>query len=387
MRLLHVDTGRSWRGGQAQVAFLLRGLCEAGYDPILAAPTGSPLAVAGAAAGIPVASCDGRGDLDVGAMMALVATIRRFGAGLVHAHTARAHALAVGAARLAGVPYRIVTRRVALPPAPTPWSAWKYRTGVTHYVAISGVVRDALIAAGVAPARISVVPSGVPVAGCPDAGDPAARKAAREALGLPAGGRWLGMVGALTGEKGHETALEALPRLPGDVGLVVLGAGPHRERMEQRARELGVADRVQWAGFRSDVAHLLPAFDLLVAPSRHEGLGTGVLEGMAAGLPVVASSVGEFPEMLRAGRCGRLVPPGDAPRLAEAVAVLLADEPARRELGAAARRRAADYAVERMIEGNIRVYESLIGDRRREVAADAAGAGSSPSGGSLSCLS
>lgn len=369
------------------MAYLLDGLARAGFEVVLAAPAGSPLAVVARGAGHRVEPFDSRGDVDPGAVWRLTGLARRHGVGLIHAHTAAAHALAVGAGRLAGVSRRVVTRRVALPPRRTPFSAWKYRTGVTRYIAISGVVRAALIAGGVSKGRISVVPSGVPVVDRPAADRPTDRAWARAALGLSATAPVLAVIGALTPEKGQDLALRALARLPDEVRLVLIGDGKERGRLEAIARELGVAERVQWAGFRSDVPALLPAFDLLLAPSRHEGLGTAVLEGLAAGLPIVAAAVGEFPVLLDGGRAGRLVPPEDPVALAEASKELLADDVGRRDLAGGARRRAADYSVERMIAGNIQVYESLIGDCRRVRSANAADAGSSPSGGSLSCQS
>ena len=127
------------------------------------------------------------------------------------------------------------------------------------------------------------------------------------------------------------------------------------------ARELAClrGERVVFAGFRNDVPTLLPAFDFLVAPSRHEGLGTSVLEGMAAGLPVVASRVAEFEDVLDNGRAGRLVPAGDVAELARAMNDLAADAALRGQLSGAAVERAGRYAVTEMVQGNIRVYDEL----------------------------
>lgn len=365
MRILHVDSGRAWRGGQAQVGYLLAGLVARGHDTWLAAPAASPLHERLCGRGVITVPVAMRGDLDLGAVMALADVARRSGAEVIHAHSAGAHGLAVGAARLAAVPWRVVTRRLDLPVGRSPFSRWKYGRGVSRYVAISRRVADSLAAGGVDPERISVVYSGIPVSNVPRVDDPAARAAARaillELVGEAAAQTpLLGSIGALSPQKGHDLALRALASIPAPARLVIVGEGEERARLETLARETGVAGRVTWAGFRPDVAALLPGFDLILAPSRHEGLGTAVLEAMAAGLPIVASRVCEFPEMLMEGRAGILVPAEDAGALGQAARELLADPGRRADLGRAARRRAEDYAVERMIEGNLDVYEGLI---------------------------
>jgi glycosyltransferase involved in cell wall biosynthesis len=116
-------------------------------------------------------------------------------------------------------------------------------------------------------------------------------------------------VGRLIPLKRVDGLLEALKELP-DLGLVVVGDGPERLRLERRARELGVSDRVYFAGQRSkkEALGLMAACDLFVLNSVHEGLPHVVLEAMALGLPVVATAAGGTPEVVRDGETGLLVP-------------------------------------------------------------------------------
>lgn len=365
MRILHVDSGRTLRGGQMQVGHLLSALAGRGHEQWLAAPRMSRLHGLLGGAGVTGVPVEFHGDLDAGAMVAVAGLARRAAVQIIHAHSAGAHAVAVMAARLAGVPLRVVTRRLDLPVGRNLLSRWKYRSGVTRYVAISRRVAESLVAGGVDPERISVVYSGVPVRDVPRADDPVARAAARARLfklvGLPPSDiPLIGSIGALSPQKGHDLAIRALAAVPGPARLLVLGEGEEEERLRALGRSAGVAERVTLAGFQPEMPALLPGFDLVVAPSRHEGLGTAVLEAMAAGLPVVASRVCEFPEMLREGEAGLLVPAEDAAALGRAMAELLGSAERRAELGRAARRRAGDYSSERMIEGNLAVYNRLI---------------------------
>jgi glycosyltransferase involved in cell wall biosynthesis len=163
------------------------------------------------------------------------------------------------------------------------------------------------------------------------------RAEARRALGEPPE-PVIGCVAALAAHKGHAVLLDAFAALPPAAAgtLVLAGEGPERSPLEDRARALGIEGRVRFLGERPDVRALLPAFDLMVAPSvGREGLGIAVLEGMDARLPVVASRVGGLPEVVVDERTGILVPEGDAATLASAMAAILLDPARARAFGEA----------------------------------------------------
>jgi glycosyltransferase involved in cell wall biosynthesis len=154
----------------------------------------------------------------------------------------------------------------------------------------------------------------------------------------PAGARRLLALGRLHPNKGFDVLLRALTLLPpGAAHLSLAGEGPERERLARLARELGVADRVAFLGWREDAGALLAACDALVCPSRHEPLGNVVLEAWSAARPVVAAAAQGPTELIRDGETGLLVPTEAPEALAAAVAGLLAD-PARAAALAAAGR-------------------------------------------------
>lgn len=140
---------------------------------------------------------------------------------------------------------------------------------------------------------------------------------------LPGGTRLLAM-GRLHRNKGFDVALRALPLLPG-AHLSIAGEGPERAALETLARDLGVADRVAFLGWRSDIGALLAACDVFVCSSRHEPLGNIVLEAWSAARPVVAAAAQGPSELIADGVTGLLVPVEDAEALARAVGALLAD--------------------------------------------------------------
>jgi glycosyltransferase involved in cell wall biosynthesis len=179
-------------------------------------------------------------------------------------------------------------------------------------------------------------------------------------LCLPADGRLIGHVGRLAPEKDHATLLKAFrsvavadPR----ARLVLVGDGSLRSTLEVRAREIGVDDRVCWLGARTDVADLLPHFDVFVLSSIREGAPLSLLEAMAAARPVVSTRVGEVGRLVVNDVTGLVVEPGDPRGLAAAIATILSSPSVAARLGKASR-----AAVEQRfsLDRTVRAYEHLL---------------------------
>ncbi len=152
----------------------------------------------------------------------------------------------------------------------------------------------------------------------------------REEYGMAPDSQIVGVVARLEPEKGHPTLLAAWPavlRSRPDAYLLVVGEGGQREALERQANDLGIGDRVVFTGRRDDIPAVTAALDVAVLPSYREAQGLTILEAMALGRPVVASSVGGIPEMIQDGVTGLLVPPHDAQAIASAITRLLLDHP------------------------------------------------------------
>lgn len=356
MRAVHLDAGREWRGGQRQALLLARGLVERGVDCTVAAPAGSPLAERAAAAGLPLLPFSPMGDLDVLAGWRLARRAGRAAGTVVHAHDARSHAVALyarGAAGSARRPALVVTRR-SLARRSDVFSRLKYRAGVDRYIAISAAVRDGLLALGVPAERIRIVPSGVEAVGAVEAVD------WRRRLGLHAGVRLVGSVGALSGEKGYLDLVAALAELPPDVHAIVVGDGPEAEPMRRRAAELGVRARLHLPGRLEGVREAMAGFDVYAQPSVREGLGSSAVEALALGLAVVTSDAGGLAEVVEPDVSGVQVPARDPSALAAALRRLLEDEALRGRLCAGALERARAFSAEAMVEGTLAVYREVL---------------------------
>jgi glycosyltransferase involved in cell wall biosynthesis len=183
--------------------------------------------------------------------------------------------------------------------------------------------------------RLEVLPNPAPAAELPD--------------DVPVVPNRFVFAGRLTAQKSLETALEAVAQLP-DARLVLVGDGPERAALERRAKELGLNGRVEFTGARprSEVLRALAGATAVVLPSAWENLPHAAVEALAVGTPVVATTVGGVPEVVRDGVNGLLVPPGDPERLAAALALVAASPDLRAELAAAARVSAAELSADRV---------------------------------------
>ena len=171
-------------------------------------------------------------------------------------------------------------------------------------------------------------------------------------------------VGRLSREKGHLDLVDAIAALRRETAvpfcLVLVGDGPDRAAIERKCARLGIADGVVFAGHRKDVGPYYSIADIVVLPSHTEGSPNVLLEAMAAGLPVVAASVGGVPEIAAGGENALLVASRDPGAMARAIARLLADEPLRRRLGASARRITARHSPEAYCQSLLQIYGGVL---------------------------
>lgn len=193
--------------------------------------------------------------------------------------------------------------------------------------------------------------------------------AVRAELGVPEATPCAGVVGNIQEWKGQLVFVEAMAQVhaavPGARGLIIGGVhragGAYHERLQQRLRELRLTDVVRITGFRTDIADVMNALDVVVHSSvRAEPFGRVILEGMLLGKPVVATAAGGVPELIADGETGYLTPPGDAARLAERLTPLLQDASRRRQMGQRAQAWARDrFSLDRHVAMMSEIYTNL----------------------------
>lgn len=359
---LHIDTARTWRGGQNQVLLTINGLREIGQRAALVAhPDGELRRRAGE--GLELVPIAPRTEIDLSAAWRLSRVIKRLAPDVVHAHDPHGVAMASLALSLGGparAPALIASRRVDFHLKGNSFSRWKYRQ-VDCFVAASEAIRRMLVADGIPPERTATVHEGIDV----DHVTAAPPVNVHAAFWLPHQAPVVGNVAALVPHKGQRHLVEAAHLVVRDVPdarFVILGEGDLREHLERQVREYHLEKHVLLPGFRTDVLGCIKGFDLFVMSSVTEGLGTSLLDAMACSKATIATATGGIPEVVEDGVTGVLVPPRDRQAMAAAIVRLLSDDGLRRRMGDAGLARVRErFTVERMIAETAALYARVAG--------------------------
>ncbi|HEY2919041.1 MAG TPA: glycosyltransferase family 4 protein [Candidatus Binatia bacterium] len=355
LKILHIDPERSWGGGEAQVFGLLAYLAAKGHrNDLLTHPTG-PLFARCQDLNVTTFPLKVRNDLDLRDVPALRRLIKNGNYDIVHLHTKRAHALSLWLPRSGNRLRWVVTRRMDYPESKSWYTNYLYNRRVDGVVAISRIVKDLLIRAGVKPGKIRLIHSGI---------DPQRYERQPE---KPLGGNGATVVGCLAGlqeRKGHRFLLQAAALLKSrglNLRYQIAGDGPLRQQLEQLTGRLGLGDEVRFVGFVADTAQFLAKIDLFVMPSLSEGLGVAALEAMAAGKAVIATSAGGLAESVLDGVTGILVPPQDPTALAHAIAKLVRAPSLAGEMGTQGQQRVMQhFTLAQMAQRNESFYYELL---------------------------
>ncbi len=361
-RVLHIDTERSWRGGQNQTKLLIEGMLAKGWRPYLAAPADSPL-VHHMRGKIPILTFK---TLNlVTASSEILKYVRSELIDVMDAHSARAHNLALIAKyRGTRIPL-VVHRRVDYAPRMHPINMLKYRSKhVNHYVAISAAIARILEGISIAPSKLSVIHSAASYFETQHTSRHDA-KLRMQALfpQLDPGQTWIGNASALSAQKDYPNLLRALKRLQ-DKNIaycaVIAGSGPEEARLKKLAEDLGL-QQLHFLGFLTNVSELLEALDILAVSSQDEGLGTILLDGLQAGCAVAATSVGGIPEIIEHGKTGLLSERHDDDRLAANLIQFIESPSLRALLNDQGRRKVSrEFSVQSMVDGNLAVYQRVL---------------------------
>lgn len=370
-------------GIERHVVALSAALAREGHTVALAAPREGWMAQTMAAAGHVVCDLPMRGMYDAPSAWRLRRFARDWRADVIHGHAQR------------GARYARWAAQGWLPRGPAPrmlatahsTNAFKWFGPDHPVIAVSGAVRDFLLAKGLAEDQVRLVYLGIPDPGravrvtsgplwqlsATSTGAAPGRTSVTAGLPpldpqtgpTPAAPFTAGMLARLERVKGHDIALDAAALLKDRLPLRLIFTGddttPWAAEMKARAQTLGVA--VDFQGQRTDLPAILGQFDALLAPSRREALSLTLIEAAAAGVPAIGANVGGIPEVIADGTSGLLVPPGNAEALAAAI-LRLARDPALRARMAAAGRTIyeARFTEAAMVEGTLACYRSVMED-------------------------
>ena len=320
MRVVQVNIQPDYGGAERYTLLLADGLRARGHSVSLICHPKGRLRSEAEQLGLTTHTVTARNQADLRAAVHLAIQLRRERPDILHLQTSKEYFSGAIAARWARVPAVVVSRHMLLPVKPIVRRLFQK---VDAVVVLSQAVRDNLLLYGVPDAKVNVIYAGIDTREFSRAAEDGSGCTARVALGVPDGNLLLGMAGRFVEGKGHACLLDAMASLIGQgvpTTLALVGEGPLRGEMEARARTLGIADQVIFAGFHPNLPAFMAALDVFVMASTcQEVMPLVLMEAMSAGCPVVATEVGGVSEIVASGRTGLLVPPGDAAALADAL--------------------------------------------------------------------
>jgi glycosyltransferase involved in cell wall biosynthesis len=363
MRILQISSASSFGGGERHLVDLSNSLQARGHDVYVALRPQTPLVNQLELPATNIKTLPLRNALDAQSARALGRIVKQHRIDVVHAHMARDYSLAAYAARSNPKPKFIVTRHVLFP-----LSRLHRRTllRANRVIAVSGAVARQLSSQRIVPdEKIALVPNGIDVDRFANARKDFDRTAFLKSKNLPADCALVASIGELRKLKRHDDLIKAgatVVREIRNVHFVVAGidtstTGENRKQLVALVDELKLTDRVHLLGWLDNAEALLCAVDVFVSASETESFGLSIVEAMAAGTPVVATSTDGAQEVVEDQVTGLLVPIGNVARLAQSIVTLLKNDKQRHEMGkrAAAEARAR-FSLNGMVDEIERIY-------------------------------
>ncbi|MGE3153754.1 MAG: glycosyltransferase family 4 protein [Nitrospiraceae bacterium] len=361
MKLFILESSTTVGGQELAVVLHADGLRKRGHQVTMILEPGSPIMDMAKREGIPVVGLCMRRWCYPSAILTLRRLVAQERPVIVHVNSSRDSWIGSLAARMVTPrPPVIRTRHISTPLNRNLTTRLLYQRLVDLVIVTGGeLTRRALIERdGLASDRVVAFPIGIDI-GVFKPGT--ATKNLREELGLPRTHLLVGLISYLRSYKGHEYFIDAAARVAArdrDVTFVVVGQGPEEARLRARIQEQGVGDSVRMLGYRDDLLNVFHSLDVFVIPSvEGDTIPQVLMQAMAVGLPVVSTTVGSIPDVVRNGETGFVVRPRDAAALAERIRLLLNDGDLRARMGAAGRSLVErHYSLDRMLDELERVY-------------------------------
>jgi L-malate glycosyltransferase len=361
LRILHLSSERTWRGGEQQIAYLIDELKSLGADNVILARQNSVFEQHCRVRQILCYAGKFSNSFDLPTAFKIRNICLKEKIDLVHMHSAKSHALGVLSALVGNNTPLILSRRVDFVPKNNFLTRWKYNhSSIARILCVSHKICDIMKGYVDHPEKCITVHSGI------DLNKFTATRNGnilRKEFHIPDDYLLIGNTSALENHKDYFTFLKTIhslvkQKLP--IKGFIIGHGSLQASLENFAKELGIEKEVYFTGFRKDILDVLPSLDIFLITSEEEGLGTSVLDAFAACVPVVATAAGGIPEMVQHEVTGLLAPVKDHTKLAENIQRLMADTLLKNKLISQARERLNDFSKEKTAARTLAVYEEVL---------------------------
>ncbi len=362
MKVIHVSTADTWRGGEQQIIYLYEEIDDQ-IDQYVFCAIGSSIEFNCLMYDRNVESGRKKSSLSLGFSRKLAEFAQQVSADIIHAHDSHAHNAVVLASLLFGMKQPMVLhRRVDYPVSNNWFSHFKYNfPQIKKIICVSHEVKRIIDKSIKDPSRSMVIHSGVEFEKFtnPD------QQYLRKVLSLFSDDILIGNVAAVTQQKDYFTFVDAAERICGqrdDVHFVVIGEGEQRAQIQDIVISKNLKPKFTFLGFREDVARLLPGLDVLLFSSEKEGLGTTIIDALLAEVAIVSTRAGGIPEIVRDRKEALLAEVKDAEGLARNVMELLNNPELKQKLVKAGKERARQFDKADMAKATLEVYREILDD-------------------------
>jgi len=363
MKVLHLSSEKSWRGGEQQMAYLVEELQQSGVGQTVAVRKNSAFEKWCVEKKIPSVSLGFSNDFDLTSALQLKNYCQNIHADLIHLHSSRSHGIAVLAAALGNKTPMVLSRRVDFALKSNMFSQWKYNhPAIKKIICVSDKIREIVSASTRDPGRCVTVYDGIDLDRFAGKGK---RGIIRKELKIPENTTLIGNIAAIAPHKDYFTFLDTVKILSQKINAkyLVAGEGPLRGQVEEKIADMKLEHDVFILGFRNDLENVFADLDLLLYTSKEEGLGSTILDAMAYGLPVVATTAGGIPEIVKNDFNGLTAPAGNPAALSEQVLKMMSDDTLRKKFIENGKTFVKDFSKARMAALTLEIYQEVLSKR------------------------
>ena len=361
MKILHLSSERSWRGGEQQIAYLIEELSQAGVENLVACRLGSAFEAYCRKQSIPHISLPFSSSLDFRTALGLKRYCREQAPALMHLHSSKSHGLAVLSAWLGNSTPMVLSRRVDFPLKKNWLSQKKYNhSGIRRIICVSDAIRQIVQQDISQPEKALSVHSGIDLT---KFSTEAIGNLLRQQYNIPADDWLVGNTAALAPHKDYFTFVNTVELLEQEgfpAFYFIIGTGPLEQEIKAYVKAKGLEHKIIFTGFLNNIAEVLPELDLFLMTSKTEGLGTSLLDAFASKVPVVATAAGGIPEIVRHEETGLLAPVGDARQLARHVKTLHQNKQLRDKLVPSAYSFVQSFSKKHTAQKTLAIYREVL---------------------------
>ncbi len=361
MRVLHLVSEKTWRGGEQQVAYLIEELLKHGVKCFVACRRNTPFHEYCTRESIAHIALPFANEFDFSTAWQVKQYAQKQQADVVHVHSAHAHAISVWAYILGNHRPIILSRRVDFPVKKNVFSQFKYNhAGIARVLCVSDKIKEIVSQSLKRPEICATVYSGVDMSRFRNS-----RKTGKlhQEFNIPAHKAIIGNVSAIAPHKDYFTfvdTVELLVQQKTDAHYFIVGDGPQREQVQSYVNQKQLQNHITFTGFRKDIPEVLPELDVMLITSETEGLGTTILDAFACRVPVVATEAGGIPEIVKERETGLLAPVKRPDVLAQKVSLLLKDEGLRNQLVQTSAYLAQQFSKENTALRTLQIYKEVV---------------------------